>query len=85
MYLEKSSTFHMNVVRRLHKGYIIHVIVYFQASLSSSHCDKLDKLAWKYTQSKNIRIYHEFVDRIHKSVPRVTAWHHEALPSDAKQ
>ena len=33
---------------------------------------------------KNIRIYHEFVDRIDKSVPRVTAWHNEALPSDAK-
>ena len=32
-----------------------------------------------------IRIYHEFVDRIDNSVPRVTAWHHEALPSDAKQ
>ena len=29
-----------------------------------------------------IRIYHEFVD---KSVPRVTAWHQEAQPSDAKQ
>ena len=33
----------------------------------------------------NIRIYHEFVARIYKSLPRVTAWHHEALPSDAKQ
>ena len=27
---------------------------------------------------RNIRIYHEFVDRIDKSVPRVTFWHHEA-------
>ena len=36
--------------------------------------------------SNIIRIYHEFVDRmIDNSVPRVTAWHHEALPSDAKQ
>ena len=34
---------------------------------------------------KNIRIYHEVVDRIDNSVSRVTAWHHEALPSDAKQ
>ena len=32
-----------------------------------------------------IRIYREFVDRKDNSVPRVTAWHHEALPSDAKQ
>ena len=23
-------------------------------------------------------IYHEFVDRIDNSVPRVTVWHHEA-------
>ena len=34
---------------------------------------------------KDIRIYHEFVDRIDNSVPKVTARHHEALPSDAKQ
>ena len=32
-----------------------------------------------------MRIYHEFVDRIDNSVLRVTAWHHEALTSDAKQ
>ena len=32
-----------------------------------------------------IRIYHEFVDRIDNSVPRVTAWFHLALSSDAKQ
>ena len=32
-----------------------------------------------------IRIYHEFVDMIDYSVLRVTAWHHEALPSDGKQ
>ena len=25
------------------------------------------------------------MDRIYNSVARVTAWHHEALPSDAKQ
>ena len=31
------------------------------------------------------KFYHEFVDRIDNSVPRVTAWHHEALPSVAKQ
>ena len=30
----------------------------------------------------HIRIYHEFVDRIENSVPGVTAWHHEALPSE---
>ena len=34
---------------------------------------------------KIIRIYHEFVDRIDNSVPRVTAWHHAALPRDAQQ
>ena len=33
----------------------------------------------------NRRCYHEFVDIIDNSVPRVTAWHHEALSSDAKQ
>ena len=26
------------------------------------------------------RIYHEFVDRIDYSVPRVTVWHHTAPP-----
>ena len=29
----------------------------------------------------NIRIYHEFVDRIDNYVPRVTIWHHEVLLS----
>ena len=33
----------------------------------------------------NIRILHECEVRIENSVPRVTVWHHEALPSDAKQ
>ena len=33
----------------------------------------------------NIRIYHEFVDKIDKSDPRVTAWYHKALQSDAKK
>ena len=32
-----------------------------------------------------IRIYHEFVDRIDKSVQRVTVRHHEAPLNDAKQ
>ena len=31
-----------------------------------------------------IRILHECEVLIEKSVPRVTAWHHEALPSDAE-
>ena len=34
---------------------------------------------------KNIRILHWCEVRIENSVPRVTVWHHEALPSDAKQ
>ena len=32
-----------------------------------------------------IGIFHEFVDLIDNSVTRVTLWHHEASPSDAKQ
>ena len=32
-----------------------------------------------------IRIFHEFVDRIRDSFPRVNVLHHEAPPSDAKQ
>ena len=32
-----------------------------------------------------IRICNEWEVWIDKSVPRVTVWHHEALPSDAKQ
>ena len=32
-----------------------------------------------------LRIYHEFEERIDKSVPRVSEYHHEALPSDTKQ
>ena len=31
--------------------------------------------------SKNIRICHEFVEPIDKSVSRDTVWYHEALPS----
>ena len=34
---------------------------------------------------KNIRILHECEELIEKSVPRVTVWHHEAPPSDAKR
>ena len=26
----------------------------------------------------HIRLYHDFVDRMNNSVPRVIAWHHEA-------
>ena len=33
----------------------------------------------------DIRLYHESMDRIDKSVPVVTVLHHEALPSDVKQ
>ena len=33
---------------------------------------------------ESIRILHECEVLIEKSVPRVTVWHHEALPSDAK-
>ena len=36
-------------------------------------------------KSVSIRKYHEFVDSIYNSIPRVTAWHHEALQNDAKQ
>ena len=32
-----------------------------------------------------LRIYHEFVDRIDNPVMRVTVWHQEAQPCDAKQ
>ena len=35
--------------------------------------------------AERIRIFYEFVDRRDKSVPRVTVWYHEPLPSDAKQ
>ena len=31
-----------------------------------------------------IRILHKCEVLIEKSVPKVTVWHHEALPSDAK-
>ena len=33
---------------------------------------------------KNIRILHGCEVRIENSIPRVTVWHHEALPSDAQ-
>ena len=33
---------------------------------------------------KIIRILHYCLVRIEKSAPRVTVWHHEALPSDAQ-
>ena len=31
----------------------------------------------------NIRILYGYEVRIENSVPRVTVWHHEAVPSDA--
>ena len=41
---------------------------------------------WGYThRGDNIRILHWCEVRIENSVPRVTVWHHKALPSDAKQ
>ena len=51
----------------------------------SEHKQAVVEVKAAVTKGKNIRIYHEFVDRIDNSVPRVTTWHHEALPSDAKQ
>ena len=33
----------------------------------------------------NIRIFHGCSLLIEKSVPRITVWHHDALPSDAEQ
>ena len=35
--------------------------------------------------SEHIRMLHGCEVRIENSVPRVSVWHHEALPSDAKQ
>ena len=32
-----------------------------------------------------LKIYYEFVDRIEKSVPRVTSWHHMAPLSDTNK
>ena len=52
--------------------------------------DKLSKChdkhirAYDPTEVKIIRILHECEVLIEKSVPRVTVWHHEAPPSDAK-
>ena len=43
------------------------------------------KLVRGVDKEENIGIYHEFVDRFDNSVPRVTAWHQEAVPCDAKQ
>ena len=40
---------------------------------------------WKLESIGIIKIYLEFVYKIDNSVTRVTAWHHEALLSDAKQ
>ena len=36
-------------------------------------------------QKDNIRILHGYEVRIENSVPKVTVWHHEALPINAKQ
>ena len=44
-----------------------------------------ENLGFPFPVCKNIRILHECEVRIENSVPRVTVWHHEALPSDAKQ
>ena len=40
---------------------------------------------YECNDTQAIRIYHEFLVRIDNYVPRVTAWHHEALPSDTKK
>ena len=39
---------------------------------------------YSYKIIKNIRTYHEFVDRKDNFVPSVTAWHHEALPCESQ-
>ena len=56
--------------------------IYFHNFLNLAADNSVLKLK---CDQKTIRIYHEFVDRIDNSIPRVTAWHHEALPSDPKQ
>ena len=46
---------------------------------------KLDLFKHLHPKFERKRIPHAFVDRIDKSVPRVTVWHHSAEPRDAKQ
>ena len=46
---------------------------------------QLTNFAMKCGLSEGIRILHACEVRIENSVLRVTVWHHEAVPSDAKQ
>ena len=48
------------------------------------HRQVYGNFVWKLqVRYDNIRILHGYEGRIENSVPRVTVWHHEALPSDA--
>ena len=46
---------------------------------------KLDLLTRWHQKYARKRIKHAFVNRIDKSVPRFTVWHHSAEPRDAQQ
>ena len=56
-------------------------------SYASSGSCKFDKDPNKNERAsvETIRILHGREVQIENSVPRVTIWHHEAVPSDAKQ
>ena len=66
----------LTFVTGLSSSYMRYYICYIFVRYMSM---KLGSSVW------NIRICHECEVRMDKSVPRGTVWHHEALPSDAKQ
>ena len=61
---------------------VLFKMVDINAGYSKVKLDLLKRWHLKYARK---RIQHAFVDRIDKSVLRVTVWHHSVEPYDAKQ
>ena len=75
------------VVDNFFRIFEIEFLVFCLLYWHSARCGGMLPFAvpWLILNVWNIRICHECEVWIDKSVPRVTVWHHEALPSDAKQ
>ena len=74
------------VAKRLHKNIRMTSVLIKMAVIVGYLKVKMDlSVRWHPKVCARKRIQHEFVDRIDKSVPQVTTWHHLAEPRNAKQ
>ena len=74
------------VFKRCHKNVRLTSVLFKMVDVNAGYFKvKLDLLNRWHPKYARKRIQHAFVDRIDKSVPRVSVYYHSAVPRDAKQ